>query len=88
MKLFILISLILIFSSCTHQHGKASHHHHANDEAISPDEHGKGKYIVEDRGETFYFDSEKEFLEFGEQVKNRKMRPKCVRKGRTLSCGE
>jgi YHS domain-containing protein len=82
--LYLLVLLILI--SCAHKHGAKTHHHHDGSEEISAQDHGEGKYMIKDSGETYYFDTEKSFLEFEEKIKSRKNRPKCIRKGRNLVC--
>lgn len=86
MKTFIYLSLVITLISCAHKHGTKTHHHHDTNAEISEEDHGSGRYMIKDNGETYYFDTEKAFLEFETKIKARKSRPKCKRKGRNLVC--
>jgi YHS domain-containing protein len=78
---------VLVLVSCAHKHGEKSHHHHNSKEEISAEDHGDGRYMIKDSGETYYFDTEKAFLEFEKEINAREKRPKCTRRGRQLVCG-
>jgi hypothetical protein len=88
MKQVYFIVFLLILASCSHKHGTQTHHHHEDENSISPADHGGGRFTATHRGETYYFDTEKEFLNFEEKLRLDKKRTKCVRRGRNLTCGE
>ena len=88
MKYFLAICIFVFISSCAHKHENEVHHHHSDASSIPPDDHGGGKFTIQHRGETYYFDIEEDFLRFEEKLKREKKRTKCVRRGRNLVCGD
>jgi hypothetical protein len=74
MKTIISSLVFLTLTSCAHKHGKSLHHHHSGKAEIVDGDHGHGKYMIKDRDEVLYFDTEKAFLEYEEQIKARQNR--------------
>ena len=88
MNYFLIVTMIISLVSCAHPHEAEKHHHHKDLSSVPSEDHGNGKFTIEHGGETFYFDTEEDFMKFEEKLKREKVQTKCVRKGRQLVCRE
>ncbi len=86
MRLFLTGIILLSISACTHHHKKTPHHHHKVTDTYPAQDHGNGEYVVQHRGETYYFNSEAEMLTMEDKIKLETKGSSCVRRAKILSC--